>query len=100
MVDHVGANGLIGTIGALLDDCLLGNIVGIFSKKIFKKIFLNMYYLVKVCVLIFSQKYVIFKDFQLHLQVLLLLKNNDYKFFYITFEGPNVNETISYFGHL
>jgi hypothetical protein len=27
------------------------------------------------------------------------LKTNGYKDFYITFEGPNVNERISYFGH-
>jgi hypothetical protein len=39
MVDPMGANMLIGTIGAPLDDYFLGNIVGIFSKKIFKKIF-------------------------------------------------------------
>jgi hypothetical protein len=46
------------------------------------------------------QKYVIFKVFQVHVQVLLLFKNNGYKSFYIIFEGPNVNEIISYFGHL
>jgi hypothetical protein len=28
------------------------------------------------------------------------LKANGYKSLYITFEGPNVNEIISYFGHL
>jgi len=37
-------------------------------------------------------KYVIFKVFQVHLQVLVLLKNNGYKSFYITFEGLNVDE--------
>jgi hypothetical protein len=36
-----------------------------------------------------------FKVFQVHVQVFLLFKNNGYKFFYITFEGPNVNEIIS-----
>jgi hypothetical protein len=40
------------------------------------------------------------KFFQVHLQVLLLIKNNGYKSFYIIFENPNVNEIISYFGHL
>jgi hypothetical protein len=51
--------------------------------------------LLKIC-----QKYVIFKVFKVHLQVLSLFKNNGYKFFYITFEGPNVNKMISYFKHL
>jgi len=46
------------------------------------------------------QKFVIFKVFKVHLQVLLLLKNSGYKFFNSTFEGPNVNEIISYFGYL
>jgi hypothetical protein len=46
------------------------------------------------------QKNVIFKVFQVHLQVLVLFKNSDYKFFYTIFEGPNVNEIISYFGHI
>jgi hypothetical protein len=40
------------------------------------------------------------KRIQIHLQVILLLKNNGYTFFYITFEGPNVNEIVSYFQHL
>jgi len=48
------ANELIGATGAPLDDHFWGNILKIFSKKIFKKsfkIFLNsLYYLVKVCV--------------------------------------------------
>jgi hypothetical protein len=48
----------------------------------------------------FSQKYVIFKVFQILLQILLLFKNNGYKVFYITFERPNVNEIISYFENL
>jgi hypothetical protein len=34
-----GANGLIGAISAPLGDCFLENILKIFSKKIFKKIF-------------------------------------------------------------
>ncbi len=42
------------------------------------------------------QKYVIFKVFQVHLQVFLLLKSNGHKSFYRTFEGPNVNEIVSY----
>ncbi len=45
-------------------------------------------------------KYVIFKIFQVDLQDLLLLKNNGHKFFYIIFEGPNVDEIIIYFRHL
>jgi hypothetical protein len=45
-------------------------------------------------------KYDIFKVFQVHLQVFFLLKNSGYNFFYITFEGPNVDEIISYFEHL
>ncbi len=52
-------------------------------------------FLFKIC-----QKYVIFKDFQVHFQVFLLFKSNGYKKFYITFEGPNVNKIISYFEHL
>jgi len=38
-------------------------------------------------------KYVIFNFFQVHLQVLVLLKNNGYKSFYITFDGLNVDES-------
>ncbi len=41
-----------------------------------------------------------FQSFQVHLQVFLLLKSNNYKYFYTTFEGSNVNEILSYFGHL
>jgi len=58
-----------------------------------------MYYFVKVYVKNLP-KNVIFKVFQIHLQVFLWLKNSGYKSFYIIFEGPNVNEIISYFGHL
>jgi len=47
-----------------------------------------------------SQKYVIFKVFQVHLSIFLLFKNTSYKYFYIIFEGPNVNEIISCFEHL
>jgi hypothetical protein len=36
-----GANGLIGTIGAPLSGCFLGNILKIFE-KIFKKVFFNL----------------------------------------------------------
>jgi hypothetical protein len=59
----------------------------------------KLYYFVKVCVKIFP-KNVIFNFFQIHLQILLLFKSNGYKFFYITFEGPNVNEIFSYFENL
>jgi hypothetical protein len=52
-------------------------------------------FVLKIC-----QNYFIFKVFQVHLKAILLPKNNGYKFFYIIFEGSNVNETISYFGHL
>jgi hypothetical protein len=51
--------------------------------------------MLKIC-----HKYVIFKVFQVHLQVDLLFKSNDYKSFYTTFESPNVNEIFSYFEHL
>ncbi len=50
----MGTNGLIGVIVAPLGDCLLGNKLGIVSKRIFKKIFTfkkkSLYYFVKVCV--------------------------------------------------
>jgi hypothetical protein len=96
----LGANGLIRTTGGPLNDCFLKNILGIscnvFSKKSFK---IYLYYFVKVCVKKF-QKNVIFKVFQIHLQILLLFKNNGYKSFYTTFEGPNVNGIISYFKNL
>jgi hypothetical protein len=52
-------------------------------------------YLLEIC-----QKYVIFKVFQVHLQVLLLFKSIGYRSFYIIFEDLNVNEIISYFAHL
>jgi len=88
----VAANGLIRTTSAPLGDYFLGNILEIFSKKKFKKIFfLKWYYFVNVCVKILA-KNAIFKVFQVHLQVLLLLKNSGYKSFYSTFEGPNANE--------
>ncbi len=41
-----------------------------------------------------------FQSSQVHLKVFLLLKSSNYKYFYITFEGSNVNEIFSYFGHL
>jgi hypothetical protein len=95
----MGTNGLIRAIVAPLGDCLLGNSFGILSKKGFKKILdlknKYLYYFVKVCVKKLS-KIVIFKVFEVHLQ----LKNNGCKSFYTIFEGPNVNEIISYFGHL
>jgi hypothetical protein len=100
----VAANGLIGTTSAPLGDYFWGNILEIFSKKVFKKIFFfKWYYFVNVYVKILA-KNVIFKVFEVHLQVflqvLLLLKNSGYKSFYSTFEGPNANEIISYFGYL
>jgi len=77
---------------------------GEYSQKSLQKNLLNsflkfMYYFVKVYVKNLP-KNVIFKVFQIHLQVFLWLKNSGYKSFYIIFEGPNVNEIISYFGHL
>jgi len=51
-------------------------------------------------VLNFFQKYVISKSFPSPFTSLLLLKNNGYKSFNIIFESLNVNEIISYFGHL
>jgi hypothetical protein len=69
---------LIKAIAAHLDDYFLGNILGIVLEKIFKKSFLVflknctifLKFVLKIC-----QKYVIFKNFQIHLQVLLLFKN-------------------------
>jgi hypothetical protein len=73
---------------------------GIFFGKVFQKIVLKkIYYFVEVRVKKLP-KNVIFKVFQVHPPILLLLKNNGYKSFYIIFEGPNVNEIISYFEHL
>jgi hypothetical protein len=63
---------LIGAIVAHLSD-FLG---GISSKKKIIKIFLCtilLSFLLKIC-----QRYVIFKIFQVHLQVLLSLQNNGY----------------------
>jgi len=100
----MGTNGLIGAIVAPLGDCLLGNKLGIVSKQIFKQIFnflkknlciILLRFVLKIC-----EEYVIFKVFQIHLQVFLLLENNGCKSFYTTFEGPNVNEIISYFENL
>ncbi len=67
-------------------------------KKSSKKIFF-WYYFVQVCVKKLPKEF-IFKVFQIHLQVFLLLKSNGYNSFYTNFEGPNVDEKISYFGHL
>jgi len=88
MVKYMGANGLIGATYTLLSDYFWG----MFLKK-------SLHYFVKVCVKNLS-KNVIFKVFQVYLKIILLLKNNGYNSFYITFEGPNVNEIISYFEHL
>jgi len=80
-----------------------GNILGIFSKKSFQKNLLKSIFFKCTIWLMFvlkkCQKNVIFKVFQLHLQV-LLFKSSGYKSFYIIFEGPNVNNIISYFGHV
>jgi hypothetical protein len=67
-----GVNGLIGTIGAPLGDYFFG----IFLKKVFK-FFFNLFlkiqnviflrFVLKIC-----QKYIIFKVFQVHLQVFSL----------------------------
>jgi hypothetical protein len=72
----MGANMLIGAIGAPLDDYFLSNILGIFSEKIFKTIVKNITFFGTIWlrfVLIFFQKFVIFKVFQVHLQVLLTI---------------------------
>jgi hypothetical protein len=77
------ANGLIRATDDPLGDYFSKNILGIFSKKVFKKIFKNLKkilctilvrFVLKIC-----QKYVIFKVFQVHLQVLLLFKKSGYK---------------------
>jgi hypothetical protein len=70
---YVGANGLIGATSTPLGDFSLGDILGIFSKKSLK-LFKNLFALfVKLCVENLP-KNVIFKVFQVHLQLLLLLK--------------------------
>jgi len=86
----MGANGLIGTTCTPLGDYFWGNVLKIFSKKNLLKAFKNsMYYFVNVCVKNLP-KNVIFKVFQVHLKVLLLLKSSGYDSFYIIVEGPNV----------
>jgi len=83
-------------------------IFGEYSWNIFEKSFQNnlLKYILKnftICLMFVLkkiQKYIIFKVFQFHLQVFLLFKNSGYKFFYIIFEGPNVNKIISYFEHV
>jgi len=69
----MGTNGLIRAIVAPLGDCFLGNSFGILSKKVFKKIFkfslknlciILLRFVLKIC-----QEYVIFKVFQVHLQL-------------------------------
>jgi hypothetical protein len=59
-----------------------------------------MYCFIKVCVKNLPKICHFHLVFQVHLQVHLLLTSKGYKLFYTTFEGPNVNEIISYFGHL
>jgi hypothetical protein len=41
----IGANGLIGTTGTLLSDYFFGNILKIFSEKVFNKKFLKKFVL-------------------------------------------------------
>jgi hypothetical protein len=96
----LGANKLIRAIGAPLSDFL-----GEYSWNIPKNLHKSSMFKKNLCIILLRfvlkicQKYVIFKVFQVHLQVLLLLKSSGYKSFYITFEGLNVNKIISYFGH-
>ncbi len=71
-----------------------------YSRKKFSKQSSN-FFIKKICSILLRfvlncQEYVIFKVFQVHLQ----LKNSGHRSFYNIFEGPDVNETISYFGHL
>jgi hypothetical protein len=69
----MGTNGLIGAIVAPLGDCFLGNSFEILLKKVFnfflniKKI--NLYRILLRFVLKNCQEYVIFKVFQVHLQL-------------------------------
>jgi hypothetical protein len=63
------------------------------EKSLLNFIFKNLYYFVKVFVENLP-KYVIFKVFQIHLQVSLMFKSGGYKSFYTTFEGPNVHNFI------
>jgi len=53
-------------------------------KNLFKFLKISLYYFVKVCVKNLS-KICHFKVSQIHLQVLLLLENNSYNFFYTIF---------------
>jgi hypothetical protein len=53
----------------------------------FKNCTILLRFVLKTC-----QKYVIFKVFKVHLQVFLLFKRSGYKYFYTTFEGPNVKK--------
>jgi hypothetical protein len=68
----MGTNGLIGVIVAPLGDCFLGNSFGILFKKVFKTI-LNIKKIICRILLRFvlknCQEYVIFKVFQVHLQL-------------------------------
>jgi len=78
---------LIRAIAADLDDYFLGNILEMFLEKNSKKI--SKHFL-KDCTILFRfllnicQKYVIFKIFQIHLQVLLLLKSTSSGYMDIT----------------
>jgi hypothetical protein len=94
-----GANRLIKIIGGPLGECFLKNILEKNPQKFCKSFYKKICTILLKILLKFCQKYDIFKVFQVHLQVLFLLKNNGQKSFHTTFESPNVNEIISYFGH-
>jgi hypothetical protein len=66
------------------------------SKKSLKIFKISLYYFVEVCVKFFP-KICHFQSFPSPFTSLFMIKNNGYKFLYITFKGPNVNELISYF---
>jgi len=91
----LGANGLIGAIGTPLGDCFLKIFLEYFSKL--KKLFIEKNTILLRFVLKICHKYIIFKVFKVHFQVLFLLKSSGYKLFYTAFEGPNVNEIIPHF---
>jgi hypothetical protein len=71
-----GTNGLIGTTSAPLSDCFLGEYSWIILQKKSSKKYFSIYIFLNYTILLrfmlkFCQKYVIFKVFQVHLQVLL-----------------------------
>jgi hypothetical protein len=90
---------LIGTIDAHLND-FFG---GIFLEKIFKNLFKSLKklfnYFVKVCVQNLP-KICHFQSFPSPITSPFIVLQQWLHVYYTTFEGPNVNEIISYFGHL